>query len=126
MTTLIDQLNQLLALHRVKVIMATEASKDLYEYDKHVREKILALIFKRAVRGPLIKPDGIGEPLRKELKGFAKIKPKRMGLRILYFAFQKDDITYMAIIAIGVRDKDKVYKIAAARLPSFFEQISPK
>lgn len=39
-------------------------------------------IARRAKNGPLIKPNGIDEPLRSPLQGFAKIKPKALNIRI--------------------------------------------
>jgi mRNA interferase RelE/StbE len=119
----IDEANELLKPYQVEVHFAKEAIKDFDNYDQKQRQKMMALIIKRAMSGPLIKPDGIGEPLHKELKGFSKIKPKQMGLRIIYRPIQ-NGIIRMIIIAIGPRDKDKVYRSAVARLQSFFEQMN--
>jgi mRNA interferase RelE/StbE len=75
------------------------------------------------MRGPLIKPQGIGEPLRDGLKGYTKIKPKDMALRIVYRPVVNDEMIRMEIIAIGPRDKAKVYRLAARRLQSFEQQM---
>lgn len=117
----IDQINRLLKLYHVEVHFTKESFDDLSSYDKNQQEKIIALIMKRGITGPLIKPRGIGEPLRDELRGFTKIKPKNMALRIVYRPVVKDDIICMEIIAIGPRDKNKVYRLAAKRLQSFDE-----
>ncbi len=119
-----EHINQILKPYHVEVHFTKESAKDFSDYDKDLQEKILALIIKRGISGPLIKPDGIGEPLKKELRGFTKIKPKRMALRIVYRPVLKENIIRMEIIAIGPRDKEKVYQLAAARLQSFFEQMN--
>jgi mRNA interferase RelE/StbE len=119
----IEKINASLKRHQVEVYFTKEAIKDFGHYDQKQQQKILALIIKRAMSGPLIKPNGIGESLHKELKGFSRIKPKQMGLRIIYRPIQ-NGIIRMIIIAIGPRDRDKVYKLAAARLSSFFEQMN--
>jgi mRNA interferase RelE/StbE len=95
----------------------------LIELNNIYQEKIIALIIKRGMRGPLIKPQGIGEPLRDELKGYTKIKPKNMVLRIVYRPVVNDEMIRMEIIAIGPRDKEKVYRLAARRLQSFEQQM---
>ncbi len=48
----------------------------LIELNNIYQEKIITLIIKRGMRGPLIKPQGIGEPLRDGLKGYTKIKSR--------------------------------------------------
>ncbi|TCS95461.1 type II toxin-antitoxin system RelE family toxin [Hazenella coriacea] len=115
----IDQINELLEPFNVIVYFSKESFDDLSSYDKNQQEKIIALIIRRGMTGPLIKPQGIGEPLRDELKGFTKIKPKNMALRIVYRPVIHDKIIRMEIIAIGPRDKEKVYRLAAKRLQSF-------
>ncbi|AUS09950.1 hypothetical protein C1X05_14695 [Laceyella sacchari] len=116
-----QQINELLKPYQVEVHFTKESLNDLSSYDKNQQEKIIALIIKRGMRGPLIKPQGIGEPLRDELKGYTKIKPKNMALRIVYRPVVNDEMIRMEIIAIGPRDKEKVYRLAARRL-QFFDQ----
>ncbi|TCW38994.1 mRNA interferase RelE/StbE [Laceyella sacchari] len=118
-----QQINELLKPYRVEVHFTKESLNDLSSYDKNRQEKIIALIIKRGMRGPLIKPQGIGEPLRDELKGYTKIKPKNMALRIVYRPVVNDEMIRMEIIAIGPRDKEKVYRLAARRLQSFEQQM---
>jgi mRNA interferase RelE/StbE len=117
------QINELLKPYRVEVHFTKESLNDLSSYDKNQQEKIIALIIKRGMKGPLIKPQGIGEPLRDELKGYTKIKPKNMALRIVYRPVVNDEMIRMEIIAIGPRDKEKVYRLAAKRLQSFEQQM---
>ncbi|MGX9708471.1 type II toxin-antitoxin system RelE family toxin [Laceyella tengchongensis] len=117
-----QQINELLKPYQVEVHFTKESLNDLSSYDKNQQEKIIALIIKRGMRGPLIKPQGIGEPLRDELKGYTKIKPKNMALRIVYRPVVNDEMICMEIIAIGPRDKEKVYRLAARRLQSFDQQ----
>jgi len=116
----IGQINKLLQPYHVEVHFSKESLDDLSSYDKNQQEKIIALIIKRAMTGPL---QGIGEPLRDELRGLAKIKPKNMALRIVYRPVVKDEIIRMEIIAIGPRDKKKVYRLAAKRLLSMNDQM---
>lgn len=119
----IDQINELLKPFNVSIYFCKESLDDLNSYDKHQQEKIIALIIRRAMTGSLIRPRGIGEPLRDELKGFTKIKPKNMALRIVYRPVMHDNVIRMEIIAIGPRDKEKVYRLAARRLQSFDQQM---
>ncbi|MGA8943761.1 MAG: hypothetical protein WB502_13770, partial [Thermoactinomyces sp.] len=66
----IEQINKLLNRYQVEVTFTKEALADLNSYDKHQQEKIIALIIRRGITGPLLKPHGIGEPLRDKLKRF--------------------------------------------------------
>ncbi|MFD1443058.1 hypothetical protein [Thermoactinomyces vulgaris] len=119
----IEQINEILKPFQVEVHFTKEALSDLNSYDKNEQEKIIAMIIKRGMRGPLIKPHGIGEPLRNELKGFTKVKPRAMALRIVYRPVESNGVIRMEIIAIGPRDKEKVYRMAAKRLRSFDQQM---
>ncbi|MEK3717051.1 MULTISPECIES: hypothetical protein [unclassified Paenibacillus] len=119
-----NKLQQLLADTNVEVVLGSGALNDLKSYRKEITT-ILALIYKQALRGPLIKPDGYGEPLIGKLLGFTKIKPKAMALRIVYRpVLQSNGMIRMEIIAIGPRDKDKVYNWADERVESFKTEMS--
>lgn len=118
-----DQINEKLRPHNVKVYFTKESYADLKSYKKSLKETIIAFIVSRGIRGPLIKPKGVGTPLRNELKGFTKIKLKHLGLRIVYRPVLQNETIRMEIIAIGPRDKEKVYKLAAKRLVSFYHQM---
>jgi mRNA interferase RelE/StbE len=121
--TLEQILKNYLAQYKVKVKFSKKAVEDLASFDKNTQEKIIALILKRGQSNPLIKPRGIGEPLQKELYVFSKIKPKHLKLRIVYRSVEKEDAVYMEIIAIGPKDKEKVYKMAIARLMDFKREM---
>lgn len=119
----IKAINEYLRPYRVQVWFSKESLDDLNTYDKNQQELIVALILKRAKNGPLLKPFGIGKPLRNKLKGFTKIKAKSMALRIVYRPVKLGEDVRMELIAIGPRDKQKVYLLAAKRLQSFNEQV---
>lgn len=125
MLTIEDTVNAMLASWNVEIRFSKQALEDLSGYEKEQQEIIVALILARAKNGPLIKPNGIGEPLRGELHGFTKIKPKHMGLRVIYRLVQKTNII-MEIIAIGPRDHDKVYAMAAKRVKVFRREMSER
>ena len=84
-----DTVNAILASLNVEIRFSQQALADLTGYKKEQQETILALILARAKNGPLIRPNGIGEPLHGELHGFRKIKPKHLGLRVIYRPIQK-------------------------------------
>lgn len=119
-----DQINEMLMPYNVQVYFTKESSSDFKSYTKDVQERIAAFIIKRGMKGPLLKPNGVGQSLRNELKGFTKIKPKHLGLRIIYRPVLQDKMIRMEIIAIGPRDKEKVYQLAAKRLVSFYQQMN--
>ncbi len=55
---------------------------------------------------------------------FTKIKPKALALRIVYRPIQlPKGIVRMEIIAIGPRDKSKVYELATRRVLDFQEEM---
>lgn len=69
----IEQINELLNPCHVEVAFTKESLDDLSSYDKHQQERIIALIIRRGrITGPLLKPHGIGEPLRDKLRGLTK------------------------------------------------------
>jgi len=121
--TVEELLNRYPAEFRVEVKFSKKASEDLASYDKNIQEKIIALILKRGQTGPLIKPKGIGIPLEKELYSFTKIKPRSLNLRIIYRPVELSGVVRMEIVAIGPRDKEKVYKMTVARLMEFKKEM---
>lgn len=116
-------LQQVLAPHHVQVRFGRSALGDLEHFHSEQQRVILALIIARAKKGPLLKPHGIATPLRGELRGFSKIKPKSIGLRIVYRPSQVGEDAIMEIIAIGPRDGDRVYRTAARRLLAFQSEM---
>lgn len=116
-------IQKLLGPLNVKVVFGEQAIDDLKGYRKEINT-ILALIVAQARKGPLIKPDGYGEPLLGKLLGFTKIKPKAMSLRIVYRPVQLPaGVIRMEIIAIGPRDKEKVYELASRRVVEFRKEM---
>jgi mRNA interferase RelE/StbE len=117
-----QRLNALLSPYNVVIKFGQDAVEDLASYKKEQREEIIALIIKRGIKGPLIKPDGLGDLLHGELHGFTKIKPKKFGLRIVYRPLQNGMIR-VEVTAIGPRDKKKVYALAAGRIMEFKKEM---
>lgn len=113
-----EKINAVLAPFNVEVRFGAKALEDLQGYKKQQQNQIVALIIAQGMKGPLIRPDGLGHPLHGELVGFAKIKPKHLGLRIVYRP-KKNGGILMEVIAIGPRDSNQVYKVAAQRLIEF-------
>ncbi|WP_151733791.1 hypothetical protein [Paenibacillus tengchongensis] len=119
------KLKQLLTVAglNIEVAMGEDAASDLKGFKKEINI-ILALIVAQAKKGPLIKPDGYGEPLLGALFGFTKIKPKALSIRIVYRPVElANGAVRMEIIAIGPRDKEKVYMLATRRVSSFKKEM---
>ena len=114
---------QLLDPLKVEVYFGRDAVDDLKNYRREINV-ILSLIVAMARKGPLIKPKGCGEPLHGKLTGFTKIKPKAMSLRIVYRPVEAGDKIRMEVIAIGPRDKEEVYELAARRIVAFKEEMA--
>ena len=123
MSDLIERLNQTLSEYGVEVRFSRRANQDFKSYGKGEKINILAMLTLQAKKGPLLKPDGNGTPLHKELAGFAKIKRKDLSLRIVYRPRQNNGRVIMEVIAIGPRDKDEVYRMAVRRLIEFFGEM---
>lgn len=124
MATVADILNGVLESFHVEVRFGRHVIDDLASYKKEQQEQIIALIIARAKTGPLIRPNGIGEPLHGELHGFTKIKPKQLALRIVYRPVQGKASIIMEVIAIGPRDRENVYRLAAKRLVAFQTEMN--
>jgi mRNA interferase RelE/StbE len=121
-----QKISQLLGPYNVVVALGEEAVDDLKSYQKELNT-ILALIVAQARKGPLLKPDGCGEPLIGALLGFTKIKPRAMSLRIVYRPVElRTGVIRMEIIAIGPRDKDKVYELATRRAVEFRKEMDDR
>lgn len=117
-----EMLNRVLGPYGVEVHFGKQAVKDFAGHQKEQQEDIATLIIVRGRKGPLIKPNGIGAPLRNKLAGFTKIKPKYLSVRIVYRPVAGHPIL-MDIIAIGPRDKGRVYGMAASRLSAFNDEM---
>lgn len=120
-----DDLNEILRQHNVEVKFSQNSLSDYKSYPEGSRKQIVALIVRQAIKkNPLLKPRGHGEPLHDNLAGFAKIKPKALSMRIIYRPRELENgFIRLEIIAIGPKDKERVYQMAAVRLVSFFEEM---
>lgn len=89
----------------------TQYSKDDYEQldgsQKIFVDKALDRIKLRGMEA--------GQPLHGNLAKCNKLKNKKMGLRII-FREAEGTIQMIQIVAIGKRDKEKIYKLAEERL----------
>ena len=108
----------------IKVRFTKNSLNDLKGFQKEIQKRILSLIFAQGLKGPLLKPDGIGAPLHPPLNGFAKIKSKSINIRVIYRPVTNSDYIIMEIIAIGPRDRKLVYKIAAERKLEFLREMN--
>jgi mRNA interferase RelE/StbE len=120
--TLEDLQEIILEKYNVELRFVEDVKQDIKAINKGHRQTILLEILRRAKQGPLFKPDGIAESLHGDLHGFAKIKSKSLNIRIIYRPVEGQPIR-MEIIAIGPRDKEKAYRMAAERLQKFFMEM---
>ena len=122
MKTLEDLQELILEKYDVELRFVEDVKQDIKAINKGHRQTILLEILRRAKQGPLFKPDGVAESLHGDLHGFAKIKSKSLNIRIIYRPVEGQPIR-MEIIAIGPRDKEKAYRMAAERLQKFFMEM---
>lgn len=122
MKTLEDLQEIILEKYNVELRFVEDVKQDIKAINKGHRQTILLEILRRAKQGPLFKPDGVAESLHGDLRGFAKIKSKSLNIRIIYRPVEGQPIR-MEIIAIGPRDKEKAYRMAAERLQKFFMEM---
>ncbi|MCQ5363626.1 hypothetical protein NOW01_01255 [Anoxybacillus salavatliensis] len=122
MKTLEDLQEIILEKYNVELRFVEDVKQDIKAINKGHRQTILLEILRRAKQGPLFKPDGVAESLHGDLHGFAKIKSKSLNIRIIYRSVEGQPIR-MEIIAIGPRDKEKAYRMAAERLQKFFMEM---
>lgn len=88
--------------------LAAVADEDLPALPKAVREQVLGAIRKRLS----VDPEAYGEPLRKELFGFWKL---RVGDYRVIYRIDKGTVTVL-IVKVGMRRDAEVYKDMLARL----------
>lgn len=122
MKTLEDLQELILEKYNVELRFVEDVKQDIKAINKGHRQTVLLEILRRAKQGPLFKPDGVAESLHGDLHGFAKIKSKSLNIRIIYRPVEGQPIR-MEIIAIGPRDKEKAYRMAAERLQKFFMEM---
>lgn len=101
--------------YHVELAFIPDVVKDIKAINKGNRTHVLAMIILRAKKGPLFVPDGVAKSLNGDLNGYAKIKSKSLNVRIIYRPVPGSPIR-MELIAIGPREKKKVYTMAAERL----------
>lgn len=93
-----------------QVKLTQHSSKDYHKLDGSQKTQILKGLKRIEQRGL-----EAGQPLSGKLKGTRKLKLRNSGLRIVFHQ-KSEQIEIMQIVAIGKRDKSKVYKDAAKRL----------
>lgn len=118
----LEKLEVELAKFQTSVTFSKNALNDFKSFDPHNKKVILALIISQAKRGANFRPDGNGIRLRDTLNEFAKIKRTSTSLRVIYKPVENGLID-MQILAIGPRDRDKVYQVAKKRLTAFHNDI---
>lgn len=123
MGTWLERLNQELVKYKTMVTFSENALSDFKSFDQHTKKIVLALLLNQAKRGAQFKPDGNGIRLTGELFEFAKIKRTHTSLRVVYRPIENKDFIEMQILAIGPRDKDKVYTTAKKRLHAFYDEL---
>ena len=118
----LEELEKELLKYQTTVKFSENSLSDFKSYDTHTKKVILALILSQAKRGAQFRPDGNGIRLSGELYGFAKIKRTNTSLRIIYRPVENGAIE-MQILAIGPRDRNKVYEIAKKRQNTFLREF---
>lgn len=91
-----------------KLAFLPKALKEWKELDNSIKEQFKKVLAKR-LENPHIQSA--------KLSGFDnvyKIKLKKLGYRLAYKV--EDEIVTVTVIAIGVRDKDKIYNILKNRM----------
>ena len=94
------------------------AVKDFQKLDGSLKVEVLKAIKKVSTNPKPNAEGGYGKPLghhsSSNLAGYLKIKIKSIGYRIVYKYVKDND--GMKIIIISIRDEEKVYKEAEARI----------
>ena len=93
------------------VIFHPDAKKELDALDGSIRLIVLKLI-KKIGDNPYLGTE-LGNVAGMDLTGYRKIYADRKRIRLVYTIIEKKVMVY--IIAIGERDKNKVYKVANRR-----------
>ncbi len=114
--------NYLIEKYNVELKFIPEVARDIKAINKGTRTDVLKLLILRAKQGPLFVPDGVAKSLHGNLHGFAKIKSNSLKTRVIYRPVE-NEIIRMETIAIGPRDKEKAYKLAAERLEKFLRHM---
>ena len=92
-----------------------DALKEYKSLDGSVRKLVDLGLAKLRVRA-----DEIGKPLRGELSGCRELKYREAGIRVVY-RIVGENVEIVEIVAVGARDKGKVFAVASRRLDTGFE-----
>mgnify|MGYP005838221527 CR=1 FL=1 len=96
-----------------------EAVDDLENLDKSVRKKVLKAALKLET-DPLRYGEPLGEKAGLDLVGLRKINIQ--GYRLVYLP--KEEIIFVAVVAVGKREGLGIYKVAAKRIAEYRELTS--
>jgi len=100
-----------------ELVFHPKVVKDMEELDGSVALQVFKAL-KKIQQNPLPRSEGgYGDPLGEhggiDLKGYMKVKLKKPGIRIVYQLFIKEK--ELAVMAIGARREEDVYKEAEER-----------
>ena len=100
------------------VVAIDAAIKDFQRLDGSLKVEVLKAIKKVSINPKPSSEGGYGKPLghhsSSNLAGYLKIKIKSIGYRVVYKYLKDND--GMKIIIISIRDEEKVYREAEARI----------
>ena len=94
---------------KYKLKFLPEALKEWHQLDGSIK-----LIFRKALKKRLIQPKVPGSELHGDLKDCYKIKLRSAGYRFVYRV--DDEVVYVTVIAVGKREKSRVYESAQERI----------
>lgn len=111
-----------------EVVYYPSAEKDLGSLDGSKRKLVIKALNK-AKANPLPQSrGGCGKPLGNKagvnLTGYLKIKLRGSGIRIVYRLVEVEG--KMAVVVVGAREDDEVYKLAAKRAADFEAWLNGK
>lgn len=104
-----------------EIVFYPAADKDMAELDGSKRRLVIKALNKVKANPLPQNKGGYGKPLGNKasgnLTGYLKIKLRGSGLRIVYRLVEIDG--KMAIVVVGSREDDEVYRVAAKRAADF-------
>lgn len=114
--------------NKYEFIIYPEAVKDVKKLDGSKRLAVAKAI-EKVLTNPLPQSKGgYGKPLGNKaglkLTGYLKIKLRGSGIRIVYRLVETKG--KMAVVVVGAREDDEVYKIAAKRAANFETWLNGK
>ncbi len=113
---------------KFKLLIYPEAVKDVKKLDGSKRQ-IVAKAMQKVLSNPLPQSKGgYGKPLGNKaclnLTGYLKVKLRGSGIRIVYRLVEIEG--KMAVVVVGSREDDEVYKLAAKRTADFEAWLKSK